>query len=193
MKVLHVVAGAGGMYCGSCLHGNTLAAALERAGCDAILVPAYTPIRTDEQNVSIDRVVYGGVNVYLQQASAVFRHTPRVLDRLLDRPALLRRLGRRGSTTRPAQLGTPVVAAGHGAFPELIEDTGGGLLHAPHDAPALAAALEQLIQDPQHAAECARRGHQSVHQRYGAAQMAQRTMELYEKVCAAENAPDAHC
>jgi len=31
MKIVQLVAGAGGMYCGSCLHGNTLAAALKRA------------------------------------------------------------------------------------------------------------------------------------------------------------------
>ena len=40
MKIVHLAAGAGGMYCGSCLHGNTLAAALKRAGHDALLVPA---------------------------------------------------------------------------------------------------------------------------------------------------------
>ena len=31
------------------------------------LIPLYTPIRTDEEDVSIDRVFYGGINVYLQQ------------------------------------------------------------------------------------------------------------------------------
>ena len=50
----------------------------------------YTPIRTDEENVSIDRVAFGGINVYLQQHSAIFRHTPWAFDRLLDRPGLLR-------------------------------------------------------------------------------------------------------
>ena len=86
MKIVYLAAGAGGMYCGSCLHGNTLAAALRAAGQDCLLVPMYTPLRTDEQNVSIDRIAFGGINVYLQQHSAIFRHTPWAIDHLFDRP-----------------------------------------------------------------------------------------------------------
>ena len=48
MKIVYLAAGAGGMYCGSCLHDNTLAAALMRLGEDVLLMPTYTPIRTDE-------------------------------------------------------------------------------------------------------------------------------------------------
>jgi len=105
MKIVHLAAGAGGMYCGACLQANTLAAALRQAGADVLLVPAYTPIRTDEESQSVDRVVFGGINVYLQQRSALFRRTPWVLDRLLDHPALLRRLGRRSAAVRPESLG----------------------------------------------------------------------------------------
>ena len=36
------------MYCGSCLRDNALAAELLRQGHDCILVPLYTPLRTDE-------------------------------------------------------------------------------------------------------------------------------------------------
>ena len=82
MKLLYLTAGAAEMYCGSCLHDNTLAAALLDLGEDVVLVPTYTPLRTDEADVSIDRVFFGGINVYLQQKSAVFRHTPWWLDRL---------------------------------------------------------------------------------------------------------------
>ena len=105
MRIVHLVSGAGDMYCGSCLQSNTLAAALRAAGEDVVLVPAYTPLRTDEENLSADRMVLGGLNVYLQQQSALFRHTPRFLDRLLDRPGLLRWLGRRSATVRPEGLG----------------------------------------------------------------------------------------
>ena len=58
--------------------------------------------------------------------------------------------------------GTPVVAAEHGAFPEMTADTGGGLLCAPSDPAALAAALRRLVLDPQLAARCARRAQQAV-------------------------------
>ena len=76
MKIVYLASGAGGMYCGSCLSGNTLVAAVIHTGHDIVQVPVYTPIRTDEENVSIDRVMFGGLNVYLQQNSALFRHTP---------------------------------------------------------------------------------------------------------------------
>jgi glycosyltransferase involved in cell wall biosynthesis len=92
------------------MQGNTLAAALRGAGEDVLLVPVYTPLRTDEEDVSLDRVVFGGVNVYLQQHSALFRHTPWALDRLLDRPGLLRWLSRRAMSTRPERLGALTVS-----------------------------------------------------------------------------------
>ena len=46
----------------------------------------------------------------------------------------------------------PVVLPAHGTFPELIEDTGGGVLHEPENPQALAAALRQMILDPAAAA-----------------------------------------
>ncbi len=110
MKIVYISAGAGGMYCGSCLHDNTLAAALLQTGQDLILVPIYTPLRTDEANVSQRRLFYGGINVYLQQKSALFRHTPWFLDRLLDVPSLIAWLSRRSSMTHAEQLGALTVS-----------------------------------------------------------------------------------
>ena len=110
MKIVHLVAGAGGMYCGSCLYGNTLAAAIQKLGEEAILAPMYTPIRTDEKNVSIGRVVFGGINIYLQEHFALFRHTPWFLDRLFDRPELLRWATRRSSSVRAENLGAITVS-----------------------------------------------------------------------------------
>ncbi len=110
MRILYLASGAGDMYCGSCLQGNTLAAAVRKAGEDAILAPLYTPLRTDEDNQSIDRIAYGGLNVFLQQRSASFRHSPWFLDRLLDRPWLLRWLGRRSTAVRPEALGELTVS-----------------------------------------------------------------------------------
>lgn len=91
MKIAYLTAGAGGMYCGSCMRDNTLVAALRRQKRDVMLIPVYSPIRVDEDDVSENTVYYGGINVYLQQKSAVFRHTPKVVDRLLNSPGLLRR------------------------------------------------------------------------------------------------------
>lgn len=98
------------MYCGSCLHDNTLAAKLLELGEDLVLVPIYTPLRTDEVDVSVPRIFFGGINVYLQQKWPLFRRTPRWLDRWLDHPALLGRLGSRASSVDPAQLGDLTVS-----------------------------------------------------------------------------------
>jgi len=93
------------MYCGSCLHDNTLASALIDGGHDVALIPTYTPMRTDERDVSLQPVFFGAVNVYLQQKSSIFRRSPRFLDRLLDRPGLLRWVSRFAASTDAHELG----------------------------------------------------------------------------------------
>lgn len=110
MKVTILIAGAGGMYCGSCIRDNRLAATLRGTGRDVTLLPLYTPIRTDEEDVSEPTVHYGGVNVYLQQKSPLFRHAPAVVDRILDSPALLRGIGRLAVKTQAAGLGAMTVS-----------------------------------------------------------------------------------
>ena len=105
MKILYLAAGAAGMYCGSCLHDNTLAAALAAMGEDVLLVPTYTPLRTDEDSVSDSHLFFGGINVYLQQHSPIFRHTPWFLDALLDNPAVIQWLTRGGPRLEAEHLG----------------------------------------------------------------------------------------
>jgi glycosyltransferase involved in cell wall biosynthesis len=105
MKIAYITAGAAGMFCGSCMHDNTLVAALLAQGHDALLIPTYTPIRTDEPDVSQHRIFFGGINVYLQQKLSLFRHTPWRLDRLLDAPRLLRGVVRFAVNTRAENLG----------------------------------------------------------------------------------------
>lgn len=104
MNIAYITAGAAGMYCGSCMRDNTLVAALQALGHDALLIPTYTPIRTDEADVSQKRVFFGGINVYLQQKSALFRKTPWVFDRLLDNPGLLRWVSRFAVKTEAQEL-----------------------------------------------------------------------------------------
>jgi glycosyltransferase involved in cell wall biosynthesis len=110
MKVAYIAAGAAGMYCGSCIHDNTLATALLRLGVDLALLPTYTPLRTDEADVSLDRVFYGGINVYLQQKSSFFRRLPRALGWILDRPGLLQGLSRLNASTDARDLGQLTVS-----------------------------------------------------------------------------------
>ncbi len=103
------------MYCGSCLRDNTLAAVLMDAGHDVLLIPTYTPTRTDERNVSFKRVFLGGINVYLQQHLSLFRHTPRFVDRFLDYAPLLRLTTRWGISVDPSHLGRLTVSMLRGA------------------------------------------------------------------------------
>jgi glycosyltransferase involved in cell wall biosynthesis len=110
MKILSITAGAAGMYCGSCLRDNSLAAELLARGHEVTLLPLYTPTNPDEENVSRDRVLFGGISIYLQQYLALFRHTPRFLDRLWDSPAVIRAFASRSLSTDPKLLGDLTVS-----------------------------------------------------------------------------------
>jgi glycosyltransferase involved in cell wall biosynthesis len=110
MRIAYISTGAGGMYCGTCIHDNTLAAALLKKGHEVALIPTYTPLRTDETNVSIERVFYGGINVYLEEKLAIFRHTPRIVDKLLDSPKLLNWLSKLSASTDAKELGALTVS-----------------------------------------------------------------------------------
>ncbi|HEX8336781.1 MAG TPA: glycosyltransferase family 4 protein, partial [Pyrinomonadaceae bacterium] len=110
MRILYITAGAAQMYCGSCLRDNALASELLARGHDVALVPLYTPTLTDETNVSRERVFFGGISVYLEQHSALFRHTPRLLDRLWDSKLALRLASRSSIQTSPKMLGELTVS-----------------------------------------------------------------------------------
>ncbi len=108
--IAYLTSGAGGMICGSCLHDNTLARALIRRGLDVQLIPTYTAIRTDEEDVSSSSVFYGGVNVFLSQSVPLYRHLPSFLTRWLDHPGLIRWATKRASATSAASLGALTVS-----------------------------------------------------------------------------------
>jgi len=98
------------MYCGSCLRDNALAAALLARGHDVVLSPVYTPTRTDERNVSQAQVFFGGISVFLEQQVPLFRHTPRIFDRLWDAPWVIRLASRRQIKVDPKSLGEMTVS-----------------------------------------------------------------------------------
>lgn len=110
MRIAYLAAGAGGMYCGSCLRDNRLAATLLARGRDVVLIPLYAPIRTDEIAVSGNRLYFGGINVYLRQKSAFFGHLPGWFTRILDAPLVLRGALRLAGNTRPEELGALTVS-----------------------------------------------------------------------------------
>lgn len=89
-RIAYVTAGGAGMFCGSCMRDNTLARELRDLGCDVVLLPTFTPIRTDEEDVSAHRIFLGGINLYLEARWSWFRRMPAFARHALNRPALLR-------------------------------------------------------------------------------------------------------
>ncbi len=114
MRILSFTGGAGTMYCGSCLRDNALAAELMGRGHDVVLTPVYTPTRTDEKNVSGEQVFFGGISVFLEQHSSLFRHTPRFVDRLWDSSWALRLATKRQIKVDPKSLGEMTVSTRRG-------------------------------------------------------------------------------
>jgi glycosyltransferase involved in cell wall biosynthesis len=110
MRVAYLAFGAAGMYCGSCLRDNRVAATLIAQGKDVVLIPIYTPLRTDEVDVSQTPVYYGGINVFLEQYAGLFRKLPASLTRWLDAPRLLRWAMRFSGSTSASTLGKMTVS-----------------------------------------------------------------------------------
>ena len=75
--------------------------------------------------------------------------------------------------------GVPVVQPRHGAFPEILEKTGGGILVDPDDAADLADGLLSIWRDRELAENLGRAGREGVSQHFSVAQESQRTLEVY--------------
>ncbi len=69
--------------------------------------------------------------------------------------------------------GIPVVQPRHGAFPELIEATNGGILCEPNDLGALADEIEELVLNPEKAKSLGEAGKKSVLEKFRIEKMAQ--------------------
>ncbi|MCA1584470.1 MAG: glycosyltransferase family 4 protein [Acidobacteria bacterium] len=75
--------------------------------------------------------------------------------------------------------GVPVVQPLHGAFPEIIGRTGGGLLAASNAPGAIADKLMQLWQHPDRATDMGRRGREGVNAHYSIGHMADAVLRIY--------------
>lgn len=76
--------------------------------------------------------------------------------------------------------GVPVVQPRHGAFPELLEATGGGILCEPDDPASLADGLRSLLEDEARADSLAKHGRAKIHERFTADHMAHRYEAMLE-------------
>lgn len=113
------------MFCGSCMHDNTWARALAAAGEEVTLLPTYTPIRVDEPDVSTRQVFLGGINVYLDQRSRLWRKLPRALTHWLDQPWVINLATRFAVSNNARRLGELTIAmleGEHGPERQPIEE-----------------------------------------------------------------------
>jgi len=75
------------------------------------VLPLCTPLRRDGgAAVRTERIFFGGINVYLQQVSDLFRRMPAAVARWLDHPALLNWVARFAISTDPVKLGAMTVS-----------------------------------------------------------------------------------
>ena len=78
--------------------------------------------------------------------------------------------------------GVPVVQPSHGAYPEMIEKTGGGILVKPGDARALASAIERIWSDLDYARELSRKAAAGVREHYSVGREAKTVLEAYSSI-----------
>jgi glycosyltransferase involved in cell wall biosynthesis len=81
----------------------------------------------------------------------------------------------------------PIVVPAHGAFPEYLADTAGGLLCEPDNPRSLAEKLVELIRDPESADELGLAGQAAICERYAAEAMAAAHRELYGRMVASSD------
>jgi glycosyltransferase involved in cell wall biosynthesis len=62
--------------------------------------------------------------------------------------------------------GVPVVQPPTNAFPEIIEDTGGGVICESDDTPSLAKTIQQVLEDADLRRKLAANGHRAVREKY---------------------------
>ncbi|MFG2796239.1 glycosyltransferase [Streptomyces pseudovenezuelae] len=80
--------------------------------------------------------------------------------------------------------GVPVVAAGHGAFVELVEDGVTGLLHQPGESASLASCIRRIAAEPDHNRELGRAARLRYQQGFSPAVGLDRLVDEYRTVIA---------
>ncbi len=75
--------------------------------------------------------------------------------------------------------GVPVVQPRRGAFTEIVEKTGGGLLVEPDSPESLARGILEIYREPELGEKLGLSGFENVRQHYSVAHMADRALEVY--------------
>ncbi|MCC6568860.1 MAG: glycosyltransferase family 4 protein [Anaerolineales bacterium] len=78
--------------------------------------------------------------------------------------------------------GVPVVQPDHGAYPEWVNATQGGLLHRPHDSADLAEKLAVLLRDAELRQRMGRQGRAGVFEKFSSEKMASATVDVLRRL-----------
>jgi glycosyltransferase involved in cell wall biosynthesis len=79
--------------------------------------------------------------------------------------------------------GVPVVQPEHGAYPEWIKATQGGLLHRPHDSLDLAQKLSFLLRNEDLRNQMSQHAQQTAWEKFSSERMAAATLEVFQQLC----------
>ena len=202
---------AGGVICVS----ETVAAAVRAAGVDAVVIPngvripetvaepaqppevLYVGRLSPEKNLDTLVEAVGDLNLVVAGDGPLRDLVPHALgavphdevERLLERATVLvapcEREGFGLAAAEAMAFGRPVVAAAGGALLELVADGETGLLVPPRDAPALRAAVERLLGDPELRARLGAAARERARERYGWESVIARTLAVYREAVAA--------
>lgn len=75
--------------------------------------------------------------------------------------------------------GVPVVLPAIGAFPEIVDKTGGGTVYMPNDVPTLTGTLERMLSNRSLLQAMGRKGRESVKRQFSVDGMAERMAAIY--------------
>lgn len=78
--------------------------------------------------------------------------------------------------------GVPVVAPRSGAFPELLEMTGGGVLFEPSNVNDLAVAMERLLLEPDYARRLGEKGQKAVFEEFDVEKTAEQIIRICKEI-----------
>jgi glycosyltransferase involved in cell wall biosynthesis len=78
--------------------------------------------------------------------------------------------------------GIPIVQPALGAFPEVVETTGGGVVYQPNTPDALSQKLVEVLSNPDQIKQMSINGRKSIEEKFNTSILIQKMIKVYESV-----------